>query len=99
MKNVYWLTGDFHLAAVSYVNADLKYGMHEIQMGPGGAIAPLFGTLGLNPPQFSYGRGNALMAADTVTVVDLDPTVDPPTFHVKFYDLDGSVHHDEVLTD
>jgi len=98
-EHVYWLSGDFHIASVGWLEPDKSRGMHEILMGPGGAMENPAGD-GLPKGQFSWGRGTLLQDhADTVTVVRLDPTKQPPEFRVTFYELDGTVLHDEVLKD
>ncbi len=97
IDNVYFLSGDFHMAMVGHLDPPegTGYELYEFFMGPGAQSNPLgdrdyiIDQLGeaydpLPPDQFLWGY-----PTPTLTYVDLDPLTDPPTMTVRFYDPDG----------
>lgn len=94
VEDVYFLTGDFHMAFVGRVDppGGVGEGLFEAILGPGaqenalGDRQKIIDTLGeefdpLPPDQFLWGY-----PFPNLTYVDLDPFTTPPTFTVRYHD-------------
>lgn len=93
VKGVVWLSGDFHLAAVTHVGppGSPYFPQQEILMGPIAHIAnPLW--LALTGPQFPFASGTL-----NYTRFTADPTTDPPNLLVEYIDGDGKTFHTEII--
>jgi len=96
LENVFFVTGDFHMATVGRLEAVGTPGDHiwEFMLGPGAQDNPLgdreaiIETVGqdfdpLPPPQFRFGYPKALLS-----YVDLNPLVEPPQLTIRYYDTE-----------
>lgn len=92
LKNVWFISGDFHLGAVSKVEPSGKYsGLYEVLAGPGGNWQ--------NPVWWSLQGSSSLeyLTPDTnFTIFSADPV--KGTLKVTFVDEDGSVMFEKTYT-
>jgi hypothetical protein len=97
MTNVYFITGDFHMATVGSLDPPGRSGdiLWEFIVGPGAQSNPFGDRLAiieetggvvdpLPPAQFLWGHPTA-----TLSYVDLDPLADPPRMTLRYYDEEG----------
>ena len=98
MTDVYFVTGDFHMATVGSLDPPGGSGdiLWEFIVGPGSQSNPLGDRLAiieetggvidpLPPAQFLWGHPTA-----TLSYVDLDPLADPPRMTLRYYDEAGA---------
>ncbi|MBW2701851.1 MAG: alkaline phosphatase D family protein [Deltaproteobacteria bacterium] len=98
VENVYFVTGDFHMATVGRLDPPGKAGEQfwEFMMGPGAQSNPLgdrdamIEAVGLEfdplpPEQFLWGY-----PSPTMTYVDFDPVASPPEMRLRYYDPEGN---------
>lgn len=98
VEGVVWLTGDFHLGAMSEVGAEGSphSAQREVFMGPGGQLPnPLWVVLevGSQKDQFSF-----VTDKNNYVRFTADPHTDPPTLTVEFVDQDGDILHGEAIS-
>lgn len=93
MKNVVFVSGDFHVAAVARLEpSGPMFQYYEILAGPGGQFPnPLYLTL--TGAQFELSS-----PTNNVVVFDADATVSPPTLRFRFLDGNGGVFFDKTIT-
>jgi alkaline phosphatase D len=98
IHNVYFITGDFHMATVGRLDppGGPGYGFWEFMLGPGAQANPLGNREGiievlgeendpLPPNQFLWGYHTRV-----ASFVDLDPFTTPPQLTVRYYDEEGT---------
>ncbi len=92
IENVYWLSGDFHLATVQRIDSGDRWSnMIEILMGPGGSARNPLGNL-ITAENFFYSTDQ-----DTATIITLDPTEEVPELVVSFYNTSGELLFTELF--
>lgn len=92
LENIWFLTGDFHLAFISRLEKDGPASHYrEIMVGPSGnGPNPLASTLELHT-QFE----NAQMEPEMYTLLTFDPIDD--SVHVQYFDPDGELLSENIL--
>ena len=92
LQNVWFLTGDFHLAFVARLEKDGPRNRYrEIMVGPSGnGPNPLASTLPLHT-QFE----NVRMEVETYTLITFDPIDD--SVHLQYFDIDGDLLSENIL--
>lgn len=103
VRDVYWLTGDIHLGAVTRIEATGgRSRMYEVVCGPGGNRSnpyPEGVENGYFPADQIFPPDHFLFWSGRLAVTELtfDPTTDPPTVEVVFVDGETGEENARVL--